>query len=243
MPNDAINNEGVAQEEIEQSQPQQQEEVGAETIESINFRKMREDRERDREARIRAEYEVEKMREYISNLNAQQSKKEEEDTEIDDDYVDYKDFKEVKKKQEEQSRRYEQALSNQERQLAQMQLLSEFKDYHNIVTEENINMLEKRHPEVAPAILNATSEYNCGKAAYLFIKKFLKEDRELAHTNNTAQKNLAKPMPAVSVSPQESNSPLNEVNNYVKDYTNIDFNDEYWTNLRKEKETAIRKKN
>jgi len=215
-----------------------------ESIESINFRKMREDREREKEARIRAEYEAEKMREYINSIEAQKQKPVEPET-FDDDYVEYKDFKSVKdnqRKHQEQAIRYERMLSDQEKQLARMRLISEFKDYDSVVTEKNLNALERKHPELSPAILNAASEYDCGKAAYLFVKKFVAEEQSRAYANNAAQQNLTKPMPAVSAGAQESDSALNKVNNYARDYTNINFNDDYWENLRKEKEAAMRKK-
>jgi len=248
MLNDNINEEieETVEEEVQDiEQPVEEVQSTAESVESINFRKMREDREKDREARIRAEYEAEKMRDYINSLEAQKQQQSSEPDMAEDDYVEYKDFKNVRenqRRQAEQVSSYEKALVRQERQLAKMRLLSEYKDYDSVVTQENLDLLERLHPEVSPAIINAASEYDCGKAAYLFVKKFVKEDQQRAYTNQTAKKNLAKPMPAASVSAQDSNSPLNQVNNYVKDYTNINFNDDYWENLRREKEAAIRSK-
>lgn len=251
MTNDNLNEEiePTEQEEVSQEPEQTQQPVEAalspnESIESINFRKMREDREREKEARIRAEYESDRMREYINSLETQKQKANEPEA-LEDDYVEYKDFKNVKenqRKQAEQVSAYEKALIRQEQQLAKMRLLSEFKDYDSVVTQENLDILERNHPEVAPAIINAASEYDCGKAAYLFVKKFVKENQSRAHANQTVRQNLAKPMPAASVAAQDGNSPLNHVNNYAKDYSNINFNDDYWENLRKEKEAAIRSK-
>ena len=243
MTNDEMDNEVTpVQEEV--SEATQVAPEANESVESINFRKMREDRDKDREARIRAEYESEKMREYINNIEAQKQKQSEPEV-LDDEYVEYKEFKNVKDNQrihQEQSIRYEKMLSDQEKQLARMRLVSEFKDYDSVVTEKNLDVLERKHPELSPAILNAASEYDCGKAAYLFVKKFVGEEQARAYTNNAAQQNLTRPLPAVSAGAQESNSPLSKVNNYAKDYININFNDDYWENLRREKESAMRKR-
>lgn len=237
--------------EIEPTQEENAEPVEAvatpnESIESINFRQMREDREREKEARIRAEYESDRMRDYINNLETQkQNKQKQEESEIlEDDYVEYKDFKNVRENQRQQAEQvnsYKDALYRQEKQIAKMRLTAEFPDYDSIVTQANLDLLEKTHPEVAPAIINAASEYDCGKAAYLFVTKFVKEKQNNAYANQTVKQNLAKPMPAASISAQDNDSPLNQVKSYAKDYTRINLKDDYWENLRREKESAMSK--
>ena len=227
-----------------QEQEEQQEAAPAPSPEETNFRRIREEREREKEARIRAEYEAERLKEYIQSLQSQNAPKQEKvetSPYNDDDYVEYRDLKEFRSKQDETFKRQQELLQAQENEIARIKLTSEYNDYYDVVTPENLEALERTHPEVAPAILYAKTQYESGKSAYKLIKQFVKKDRDVAYNRHQAKNNLNKPMPSASVNPQTGNSPLSKINSYQKDYTNINFEDDYWVNLKKEQEAAMKR--
>ena len=102
----------------------------------------------------------------------------------------------------------------------EVRVRSEMPDYDKVVSDENIELLKTMEPDLADSIAANPNLYSKAKAAYRAIKKngiyvedTYQKDRALV------EKNMAKPRPLSSVSPQQSNSPLSHANAFANGLT------------------------
>lgn len=211
----------AAPEETAPQQPQQTQEQK----ESGHFKKLRESYEREKREKEQLYDIVYKMQQMQSATPA--AKKTEEPELDDDDYVprNYVD-KRLRETQEQlaqyQQALYEQAVSNQ--------LRSQYQDFSQVLSSENISKLREEHPEIAASLASNPDIASKAQATYKIIKKLgiatpdrFEEDRQRVQTNTQ------KPRPAVT-------SPLS----YAHDYEYKRMSDDEMRRNREELESAIK---
>lgn len=85
-------------------------------------------------------------------------------------------------------------LEEYDNQKGEEKAKSEFTDYDAIVNQDNLERLQKDHPEVVEALKAAPRLYDKAKSAYKFIKAFYgAKDKESMENRENLEKNMAKP--------------------------------------------------
>ena len=125
----------------------------------------------------------------------------------------YKTLQKQLKQQREDLNAYHQQV---QATTTETRLRSQFSDFDQVLTAENIEALKKNEPELSSAISSTQDLYTKAVSTYKMIKKLgiyvednFEADRELV------KKNSLKPKPLASVSPQASASPLSQANAFA----------------------------
>lgn len=105
-------------------------------------------------------------------------------------------------------------------QVTESRIKAQFPDFDKIVSQQNIAQLQAQYPEIANTLNASTDLYSTAVSAYTMIKK-LGIVQEQAYNPDKAQalKNLAKPKPLASLSPQQGDSPLSKANAFANGLT------------------------
>ncbi len=150
-----------------------------------------------------------------------QQAQEEEEAEISvdaDALVEGKHLSQVNKhikKLEQQLHQYQQqtALSATE-----MRLKTQYPDFDNIVSRENLESLRLAYPEIAQTINSSSDLYSKAVSAYTMIKKLgINEDNETFDAEKEViHKNANKPKPSALLKPQQGDSPLTKANAFAQ---------------------------
>ena len=210
---DELNNGVETQQEqvVEASQQNTANEISK----AESMRALRE--QRDAAERKAAEYER-----YIQqNMSQQQTTKmqlhEEDDMDIsDDNYVEGKHLKKYIKKLEKKIESNEKRFSEYNETNAEMRLKSQFNDFDNVVTNENLRKLQQQKPALYRTILANPDLYDKGYTAYELIKNSgiaSNNNNDYEDVDRRVAQNQSKPRSASNVAPQVSESPLGEVTN------------------------------
>jgi len=102
----------------------------------------------------------------------------------------------------------------------ELRLKSAYPDFDRVVTVENVRQFAAAYPELAKSIDAGTDVYAKGSSVYTLIKQFgIGQDSQLQQQQEMIQKNLAKPRPISSVSPQTGASPLTRANPFANGMT------------------------
>lgn len=246
-----IPQEDLPQEEPENS-PIEQEAQVAEPVESIqeesasvaetpkennlerNARALRELKEKAEKDRIRAEKERDEalrraqyLEEKYSRSNPNHSQKhesQEEDFNIgEDDLVEGKHVKKIQqyvKRLENKLNQYEQ---KSHQNTLQDRIRYDFPDFNRVVTPENIELLRHLKPRQAQLLDSSTDLYATAASAYDMIKEYgIYQEPSVIRDKESVQRNIAKPRPTNSISPQRSNSPLTQANDFANGWTGQD---------------------
>lgn len=204
--------EAPVQEIIDEPKPSFQE-----TDKEKNFRILREraeraERERDEAIRIASQ-----SQQYKQTHEPQ----EDDDSDVaigSDDIVEGKHLskvqKQIKKLKDEISHYKQQSQTSS----AEQRLKSKYPDFDQIVTRDNIETLRVTYPELAATLQSSNDLYNTGVSAYELIKRF-NIDQSHNYEVARAQKNLAKPRPTASISPQQGDTPLTRANAFANGLT------------------------
>lgn len=113
-------------------------------------------------------------------------------------------------------------MRNLETQLVETRLKTEFPDFKKVVNADNIAVLQAKHPELIPAITITADKdiYSTAAAAYTLIKKLgIAPDDVYVEDKAIAQKNVNKPKPLSSLTPQAGDSPLAHANAFSSSLT------------------------
>ena len=210
---DELNNGVETQQEqvVEASQQNTANEISK----AESMRALRE--QRDAAERKAAEYER-----YIQqNMSQQQTTKmqlhEEDDMDISDDtYVEGKHLKKYIKKLEKKLESNEKRFSEYNETNAEMRLKSQFNDFDNVVTHDNLRKLQQQKPALYRTILANPDLYDKGYTAYELIKNSgiaSNNNNDYEDVDRRVAQNQSKPRSASNVAPQVSESPLGEVTN------------------------------
>lgn len=148
------------------------------------------------------------------------SKKDEPVAIGDDELVEGKHLSKVSDKirrLEEQVKQYEQ--KNNEFTV-ESRLKSNYPDYFQIVSQENVAKLREYDPDIADAIYHTPDLYKKAALTYKMIKQYgiVQEDKFLKE-KRIAKENAAKPKSLNSISPQTGNNPLSRANAFADGLT------------------------
>lgn len=137
-------------------------------------------------------------------------------------------------------KKLEEQLKNYERQshetITESKLKAKYSDFDKVVSRDNVEALRNSHPEIWQTINSTPDLYNKAVSAYTLIKELrLAPDESYNPDKLALQKNVSKPRPLTSMSPQQGDTPLSRANAFSNGLTE-DLKDQ----LRKEMENARR---
>lgn len=171
--------EGVKEQVI--AEPEVKKESQAEiSARDTNFRRLENQRDEERERRIRAEMEAQLLKQRMDQIEKQLQQPEIDPLDGVEEYVDPKRLKAVLEKQrtalnkeaEEIAERKVRELRDQEyKQNHLSRLRSEFRDYDDVMNENNIAKLEQTNPVFLKAVLQVQDDYERKKLAYEYLKQ------------------------------------------------------------------------
>lgn len=168
-----------------------------ESIEQLNWKKFRQEREEERKAKAAAEELARKKQE--ENLALQKALEaavskpsrvvQNEPEELDEDQKIELKVQEALRKRELQ---WEKEKADKEQQELPQRLVSNFKDFNQICTAENLDYLEYHYPEVAGPYKHMPDGYQKWEGIYKALKRFIPV-KESNKEGLRAEANLAKP--------------------------------------------------
>jgi len=221
--------EQEVQEEVPQEPPVQEVQQSYKPAPQESWKMLREKAER---AERRAE-ELERM-----ILESQSKKSPETEEELDlhldpDSLAEGKHLSIVDKKikrLEKQLKQYEQQSSLS---ATEIKLKTQYPDFDNVVSADNLNNLRSMYPEIAHTINSSSDLYSKAVAAYTMIKRLgispqediYKQEKELA------QRNAAKPKSLASISPQQGDSPLSKANAFANGTLTDELKAQMWKEM------------
>lgn len=155
-----------------------------------------------------------------------------------DDIAEGKHIAKVDKRAQNKIKALEDRLAKYEsktaEERAEAQLRAKYADFDKVVSRDNIDLLTEAYPELARSLYSTNDLYTKAVSAYTLIKKFgIYQESPFTSEKAVALKNVAKPRPLASVSPQQGDSPLTRANAFANGLT-----DELKAQLRKEMEQA-----
>jgi hypothetical protein len=188
-----------------------------ESSQSLNFRAIREQKERverERDEALRKYQELEATQR--QQIPVQQQKPIDEDLDIhigDDELAEGKHLSKLDKKIRKLEQQLAEATQRTTAMTMESKLIAEHSDFYSIVTEENVKTLAAIDPDVAAGLAAIPNEYNKAKTVYKLIKRYgIPEENKPNPDKELAIKNAAKPKPSASVAPQTGDSPLGMAN-------------------------------
>jgi len=186
------------------------------------IRKKAEQLQKERDEALRLVEEAQKR--LISSNQPQPTTQEDIDEPLhlkEDDFVEGKHLSKFEKK----IKRLEQQLHTYNTRSTEMaveaQLKSQYPDFTQVVSEENLKTLRMAYPELAATINNSSSDlYSKALSAYTLIKRFgLYQEDTYSTERDNANINAKKPKPLASINPQTSDSPLSHANAFAQGLT------------------------
>lgn len=203
--------EGEHSEQAEQQSPQ-------ESNKEINFRAMR-------EAKERAERDRAEMEERVRRLEAQYKKpapqpvEEEDDFDIaPDDFVEGKHYKKMAHELKALKRAQQESQQQTVAQATEMKLKMQYPDFDQVVNPANLERLRAKYPQIASTIYESQNLYDKASSAYTIIKELALTDT-YQQDRQKAQINAAKPRSLTSISPQQGDSPISQANAFANGLT------------------------
>lgn len=185
----------------------------AEDQTAINLRNLR-------EAKEKAEKERDELVNYFKQVQQQNKPQQQEDDPykefgiIEDDYVEGKQFVKMAKELKEVQKQIE--IYKQQSQAIEIEnrLKSKYKDFDDVVNEENIIKLREENPDLATALGMIPDTEKQALSVYSYLKKMGFGAKEVNYDKEKerVRTNASKPRPLTSVSPQQGDSPLSHAN-------------------------------
>ena len=105
-------------------------------------------------------------------------------------------------------------------ELVQTRIKAQYHDFDTVVTMDNLAILRDSYPELAATLQSSPDLYTQASSAYTLIKKLgiAPDQQDIANRARVSQ-NVNKPRPAVSVGPQQGESPLTRANAFAEGLT------------------------
>ena len=155
-----------------------------------------------------------------------------------DDIAEGKHIAKVDKRAQNKIKALEDRLAKYESKTAEERteamLKAKYADFDKVVSRDNIDLLTEAYPELARSLYSTNDLYTKAVSAYTLIKKFgIYQESPFNSEKAVALKNVAKPRPLASVSPQQGDSPMGRANAFANGLT-----DELKAQLRKEMEQS-----
>lgn len=193
-----------------------------ETAKEKNFAALRqkaEKAERERDALLRRLQEREDTR-YAPAPNTPPDSEDTDFSIAPDDLAEGKHVAKLQKQIKQMEQKFVQYEQRSSYNSAETRVRSEMPDYDTVVNDENIELLKTMAPELAESVAANPDLYSKAKSAYKLIKKFgIHVEDTFQKDRAVVEKNMAKPRPLASVSPQQGNSPLTKANAFANGLT------------------------
>jgi hypothetical protein len=110
-------------------------------------------------------------------------------------------------------------------------LKAQFPDLDKVLTSDNIETFRYAYPELASTVDSTQDIYTKAVSAYTMIKKFgVYQEPGITVEKEMAKKNLAKPRPLTSVSPQQGDSPISRANAFANGLTK-ELQEQMWKEM------------
>lgn len=195
---DGVINQALAEPEIKKEDKTQQ----SISDKEINFRRLENQRDEERERRIKAEMEAQLLKQRMDQIEKQLQPKESDPLDGVEDYVDPERLKAVlrqertalKKEAEEIAERKMREMRLQDEKLNHVsKLRSEFRDYDEVMNEGNIARLEQSNPVFLKAVLQIQDDYERKKLAYEYLKQSTPKVTESPSIKEKVDENLRNP--------------------------------------------------
>lgn len=194
--------------------------IQEETQDQINHRALRELKEKAEKDRDDARRQLEA---YKNQQPQQQQKQPEEIVNYNvapDDWVEGKHLNAVDKKIKQLEQQVHAYQQQNTAQTIEAKLKSQYPDFDQVVSKENIEILSTAYPELANAIGASTDLYSKASSTYTLIKKFgIGGSKANAANIDRVKQNLAKPVPTASLGTQTGESPLTKANAFADGLT------------------------
>lgn len=200
--------ETQVEEPVEQEETETQE-APKEDAEQVNFREMRAKAKQLEEERDEARRIIEQMKQQNTPPVQVPQKEEDEDLIDNDDLVDGKKYNKLAK----EVRLLKKELRQHGETSVETRLKQQYNDFDKVVNQENVKMLKTLYPELAATLGSDTNLYSQAVSAYTMIKQMgIYKTDDYTQEKKIVEKNMAKPRPLTSVSPQKGNDPLAKAN-------------------------------
>jgi len=167
-----------------------------------NFRRLEQAKEEERERRVKAEMENALMKQRLEMLERANQPIEKDPLADVQDYVDPVSLKAVlsqerqrlKKEAEEIADKKLREWKEQEYKQNHMQRLkSEYPDFGNVMTEENVVKFEQSYPEFVQSLLHIQDDYERKKLAYNFFKRNTPKEETKSSIKEKVEENAKNP--------------------------------------------------
>lgn len=169
-----------------------------ETQEQINWKRFREAREIERKQKEAAEKDAARKAEEIIALKAAMESLVSKPTRASDTYdapeetEDQRIQKKVDAALSDREKQYEQQRLQKEQQEFPQRLVSNFSDFNQVCTSDNLDYLEYHYPEVAAPYKHLPDSYDKWAAIYKSVKRFV-PNPDSSKDQRKAEKNFGKP--------------------------------------------------
>jgi hypothetical protein len=218
-------------EEVTQTPEIQQAEEPQETSRERNNRALRELKEKAEKDRSRAEKErdeaILRARKLEEQYATRSQKVDDDDVDItigEEDLVEGKHHRKLAKEVKELKKELRSSREQYKAQSLQDQLSRDYPDFNSVVTPENIEILRHLKPRQAQLLDSSNDLYTTAASAYEMIKEYgiYEDNRRVNRDRETVQKNLSKPKPTNSISPQRGDSPLSKAHDFANGWRGQD---------------------
>lgn len=218
--------------------PVEEESDAKKSFRELKDAKRKAERERDEYLRRIEEFESGSRHRQAATTPKEQHEEDESFHLGDDDIAEGKHISKVDKRAQSKIKALEERLSKYEAQSAEEKaeatLRAKYADFDKVVSRDNIEMLTEAYPELARTLYATNDLYTKAVSAYTLIKKFgIYQESPFNSEKAIAMKNVAKPRPLASVSPQQGETPMSRANAFANGLT-----DDLKAQLRKEMEDA-----
>lgn len=218
--------------------PVEEESDAKKSFRELKEAKRKAERERDEYLRRIEEFESGSRHRQAATTPREQHEEDEAFHLGDDDIAEGKHISKVDKRAQSKIKALEERLSKYEAQSAEEKaeatLRAKYADFDKVVSRDNIEMLTEAYPELARTLYSTNDLYTKAVSAYTLIKKFgIYQESPFNSEKAIAMKNVAKPRPLASVSPQQGETPMSRANAFANGLT-----DDLKAQLRKEMEDA-----
>lgn len=210
--------EEQAVEQAEDNQEVEQESTDAPASDAeLNFKKLREEAARAKKERDEAVNYLRQIEMYAyqqqqqqKQVPQQQKDPEDEISYSDDDLLEGRHLKKeigrLKKQMDGYKKQYEESAIEQK-------VVSKFPDFYDVVNQDTIQALKQADPELAESLHYNPNMYTKAVSTYKQIKRLgLVPEDNYEVEKTIAHKNIRKPRPTSSISPQSGDSPLSKAN-------------------------------
>lgn len=182
----------------------------------LNFRKLEAEREKEREARIRAEMQAESMQRELKRIEEMMKPKEVDPLDQIQDISELEPakLKQILAKRDESFKRealeiakqtFKEEKEQEKKTNFRDHLRRQYQDYDHVMNEQTIAAIQEREPDAVDAISAIEDPYvRCEKAYHFFKKRMAKpEEKVVESVKQKVEENMSNPylVPAGSASP------------------------------------------